>query len=90
MCQVAPQSPAEVAGLLPRDLLVTIDDNLVFDMTHDEAVGLVQRAENRLCLVIERCSLRISTRALSRKHFSMHIGCEIFMAVGHGYLMDME
>lgn len=54
IAKITPQSPADRAGLKSKDLLVTINDNVVFDLTHAEACNLVQLAANKLTLVIER------------------------------------
>lgn len=54
IAKVTPQSPADRAGLTAKDLLVTINDSVVFDLTHAEVCDLVQVAATKLCLVIER------------------------------------
>jgi PDZ domain len=41
--QVQLHSPAGRAGLQPRDLLVSVAGQIVFDMKHDEVAGLVSQ-----------------------------------------------
>ena len=52
--RVKPYSPAEAAGLQEWDYVFDINGKEVFEMSHNEIVGMIKNAGTSLTLTVER------------------------------------
>jgi C-terminal processing protease CtpA/Prc len=64
LSKVALESPSGRAGLLPKDLLVSVQGQNVLDRSHDEVVRLVKNSGLELRMTVERGENLIPNMAL--------------------------